>query len=319
MERLELKLMKNIPQLILTVGCPGTGKTTWAKEYVRSNDNVIRFSRDDYRKMLFNVQMGNYEQENAITTIINSNVKMQLEKGINVIIDATHVKRKYIKDVIDSFGHLADISFKVFDVDLSSLQELLKRNNMRPQDERVPDTVLLRMFESYKFLKNNFDLTTIIKRGTNVNTNDYINDIKVIRNDALPPAIIVDVDGTLAEICNRDPHDWKNVINDKPKHDVINIVNTLSTHYHIIIFTGRDGRALYDTEKWLKIHSIPYDEIYIRPMGDNRKDSIVKAELFNENINGKYNVIGVIDDRDQVVEMWRKIGLTCFQVDYGNF
>ena len=36
-------------------------------------------------------------------------------------------------------------------------------------------------------------------------------------------------------------------------------------------------------------------------------------------INGKYNVLGVFDDRDQVVSVWRSLGLTCFQVNWGNF
>lgn len=45
----------------------------------------------------------------------------------------------------------------------------------------------------------------------------------------------------------------------------------------------------------------------------------MKKEIYEKYIKGKYNVMGVFDDRDRVVEMWRSIGLTCFQVDYGKF
>ena len=57
----------------------------------------------------------------------------------------------------------------------------------------------------------------------------------------------------------------------------------------------------------------------MRKTGDFRKDSIVKKELFDENVRGKYNIEFVLDDRNQVVEMWRSIGLVCLQVADGNF
>jgi len=58
----------------------------------------------------------------------------------------------------------------------------------------------------------------------------------------------------------------------------------------------------------------------MRPEGNNEKDSIIKKRLYDQHIMGKYDIEFVLDDRDQVVEMWRnQIGLTCLQVAYGNF
>lgn len=48
-------------------------------------------------------------------------------------------------------------------------------------------------------------------------------------------------------------------------------------------------------------------------------DYIVKAELFDKYVRHNYNVIGVLDDRTQVVNMWRSMGLTCLQVAPGDF
>jgi hypothetical protein len=59
--------------------------------------------------------------------------------------------------------------------------------------------------------------------------------------------------------------------------------------------------------------------LMMRKTGDKRKYSIVKKEIFNEHIKGKYCVDFVLDDRNQVVEMWRKLGLVCLQVAEGNF
>jgi hypothetical protein len=50
-----------------------------------------------------------------------------------------------------------------------------------------------------------------------------------------------------------------------------------------------------------------------------RKDSVVKQELFDEHIRDIYDVVAVYDDRQQVVDMWRAMGIDCFQVAPGNF
>jgi hypothetical protein len=58
----------------------------------------------------------------------------------------------------------------------------------------------------------------------------------------------------------------------------------------------------------------------MRKTGDMRKDSLVKEEIYNSNIAPNYNVFLILDDRDQVIDLWRnKLGLTAFQVAYGNF
>jgi hypothetical protein len=58
----------------------------------------------------------------------------------------------------------------------------------------------------------------------------------------------------------------------------------------------------------------------MRRTGDRRKDSKVKREMYERTVPGTYDVLLVLDDRNQVVDMWRKeLGLPCFQVDYGNF
>ena len=57
----------------------------------------------------------------------------------------------------------------------------------------------------------------------------------------------------------------------------------------------------------------------MRATGDFRPDSVVKEEIYNNHIKDNYYVAGVFDDRDSVVKLWRDLGLTCFQVYYGDF
>ena len=135
-------------------------------------------------------------------------------------------------------------------------------------------------------------------------------------------AIIVDVDGTLANMSGiRGPFEWDKVHLDKPHLDVIKLVQDLESlgKYKIIITTGRDGVCEEATRKWLADHHIPFDEFFIRKAGDFRKDSIIKSEIYMDHIRPRYDVKFVIDDRDQVVDMWRSLGLRVLQVAPGNF
>ena len=64
---------------------------------------------------------------------------------------------------------------------------------------------------------------------------------------------------------------------------------------------------------------IEYDLLAMRKAGDTRKDSIIKKEMFEEYVEDKYKILFVLDDRNQVVEFWRSLGLTCLQVAEGDF
>jgi hypothetical protein len=136
----------------------------------------------------------------------------------------------------------------------------------------------------------------------------------------LPKAIIVDIDGTLAKMNGRGPFEWSRVGEDKVNDAVQLVVGLASYHCDVIIFSGRDSVCRPETIEWLQKHKIPIDKVFMRPEGNNEKDCIIKRRLYDEHVAGKYDVQFVLDDRNQVVDMWRKdLGLTCFQVDYGDF
>ena len=86
----------------------------------------------------------------------------------------------------------------------------------------------------------------------------------------------------------------------------------------IIIVSGRDAVCRKLTEDWLDMYCIKYDEFYMRPENDYRKDTIVKKEIYDNHIKGKYNVIAVYDDRLQVLNMWYDEDIFTFNVNQGN-
>lgn len=131
--------------------------------------------------------------------------------------------------------------------------------------------------------------------------------------------IICDIDGTIAALGDRSPFDWTRVGEDKPIQVIINLLAILHPVYTIILFSGRDGSCRDLTEQWLQEHQVPYHELLMRKAGDKRKDCIVKQEMYETHIVPRYEVEFVLDDRKQVVDMWRGLGLTCLQVAEGNF
>lgn len=133
--------------------------------------------------------------------------------------------------------------------------------------------------------------------------------------------VICDIDGTVALRGDRSPFDWKRVGEDTVNHPVVNLLKMIdAAGVHVVLFSGRDYECFPQTIGWLEAHNVPFQTLCMRPKGDTRRDSIVKRELFEMYIEDEYEVVFVLDDRDQVVKMWREeLHLPCFQVAYGNF
>ena len=136
-----------------------------------------------------------------------------------------------------------------------------------------------------------------------------------------PKAIICDLDGTLSLLNGRNPYDASKCDLDLPNWPVIECVGAMySQDYKIIFMSGREDKYREPTERFIGMY-LPYlkYKLFMRKTGDFRKDSIIKGELYDANVKDKYKVLFVLDDRGQVVQYWRSIGLTVFQVAEGNF
>lgn len=138
----------------------------------------------------------------------------------------------------------------------------------------------------------------------------------------LPGALICDLDGTLCLRTGRCPYDETLVLTDAVNSPVLATVSAYHKFGAKIIFTsGRHEGCRADTQLWLARHLPPQIDyrLFMRADGDGRNDAIVKYEMYLQHIFDRYHVIAVLDDRDRVVDMWRAVGLTCFQVAPGDF
>lgn len=231
--------------------------------------------------------------EKQILTIRDTFVESFLREGLNVIVDDTNFAPKHearLRQIAKEYG--AEFEVKAFDTDV---EECIKRDNARANG--VGETVILRMWRDF-----------VIPKST------YAPD------ETLPTAIICDLDGTLADISGRNPYDASDLSKDKLK-PMTRYVLDLATKdgNHVVYMSGREEKDRVPSEEWLKGHECPPGPLFMRATGDKRKDWIVKQELFDREIRDKYNVLFILDDRTQVVETWRAMGLTCFQVAEGDF
>jgi len=274
-------------KLMMLKGLQASGKSTFAKELVA--EGWKRVNKDDLRAMIDNSKWtrGN---EKAIREAQKVLATIYLQKGYNVVVDDTNFAYEdYWKEFAENNG--AEFELKFFN---TPLLECIERDANRG-DKTVGAKVIL---ETY---------------------NRYLKPSLVAKNTELRDCYIFDIDGTLAKMNGRSPYDYSKVLTDLPNRDVVNLAKHLYDSTYIIIVSGRDGSCSYETQKWLYDNGITYENIYMRPAGDSRSDTIIKTEIYENEIKGKYNVLGVFDDRDRVVQTWRSLGLTCFQVDYGNF
>ncbi|GAB3357004.1 hypothetical protein GCM10027566_20280 [Arachidicoccus ginsenosidivorans] len=300
------------PQLLILVGAPGSGKTTFAKYHTRMHQNWVRLSRDDFRAMQFSDQFLSDELEEALTDMMFAGIHKLLLRKLSVIADATHTKFEYIEQYIEAFGHMADISFKVFELPLERLIENCEKRT-REGGRHISKKAIAYHMAALEELLKKYDLQ-FRERSRLVN--------KVRAQDAnLPKAIICDLDGTLAIIGDRSPFDGARCEEDTLNKAVAETINFFKKNGHqVLLVSGREDAYREQTVRFLEKHQVPYDALWMRPTGNYSKDSYIKRDMFSTHIHNKYFVSLVLDDRDQVVEMWRKeLMLPCFQVYYGSF
>lgn len=145
--------------------------------------------------------------------------------------------------------------------------------------------------------------------------------------------VIFDIDGTLSDPSHRihwvrhKPKNWpafnRSMCNDLPNTDIIWMLKTFHTAgCTILIATGRGEENRTVTETWLRdvagVNGL-YSKLYMRPVSDYRSDDIVKSDILDQMCTDGFMPTMVVDDRNQVVNMFRSRGLRVLQVNPGDF
>lgn len=287
-------------KLIMCKGLPGSGKTTFANRLCKEDPNCVRVNKDDIRIELgMNRKSYKREQEYAVIDRRDQLIKDGLKQGKTVISDDTNFGKKHeprLRQLAAEYG----AEFEIKDFTDVPVEVCIERDAQRSGDARVGADVIWGMAEQHLGLTRPSQYFPV--EGT-------------------PLTIMCDLDGTLALFKGlRGPYDYAKCANDRLNDVVYSIIKVFSFNgYQIVYMTGREDWARNQTEDFLALYNCPKGPLFMRSTGDHRKDAVVKKELFDQYVRNKYNVRFVLDDRDQVVRMWRDLGLTCLQVADGNF
>ncbi len=332
--------MYDKPTMLLLVGLPASGKSTFAQQLVDPKRiRTMELERpwfvvnwDTLRRQnpLWNPNKFSRKLEEEIQEQSFQLARDKVKAGYNLVIDNTNLSTK-TRLRWEHLGHELGLRIEV-KYFTTPLAECIERDAKREPDKRVGRAVIERM---------------ALWNG-------------LVKFDPDKKLVLVDVDGTLADITHRrhfvyercsacegkggigpqaymgcprcqcsgnalqGKKDWKGffarIEDDKPVEAVVKWVQALyaDPNYTVCIVSGRDTATCGDrTVAWLEKHGIKYDHLFMRAGGDRRPDFEVKQEILDR--LPKNQIAFCIDDRNQVVEMWRKNGLTVYQVADGDF
>ncbi len=291
-------------QLVIFQGISGSGKTTKALEMKKKDPNIKIVTRDDIRHMLdgFRKSDTGYSKgnENFVKSVRDYIITEGLKKGHKVISADTNLHEKTLGELISLANNL-DVPVIIDDSFLQvPLEECIKRDSKRI--DSVGEMVIRSQWNEYYGVK-----------GTSR--------VKYIEQDPnLPLAYICDIDGTASlGPNNRSAYDESKVSNDEPNIYVRNLLKSFINTHTILFVSGRTNGCREATTDWIikhygNIFMVGRAKLFMRNIGDNRKDAIVKEEIYNTHIKGRYFISGVFDDRLSTSKLWYSLGLPLFRV-----
>lgn len=304
-------------RLIITVGLPRSGKTTWAKEMIAAGKADFRVNRDDLRYAFFGEYILDGSREKWITKLQHASVEQFLQKGKTVIVDDTNLRAATRR----AWRELALRNLSTYEVNDEFLKITAAMCNQRDENELKQGGRYVG-FNVIDGMANRY--STLVNAGCLVDEETFVPVFSTeghLRNQFGKSAIIVDIDGTVAD-CEgiRSPYDSGQAGKDRLRVDTAYLVNMVQeAGVELIFVSGRSSEHRYITEQWLDNMGFDDYHLYMREAGDKRDDKIVKFEIYLHKIYPDYCVRGVFDDRDRVVSMWRTLGLQVYQVNYGAF
>jgi predicted kinase len=280
------------PTVTMTIGLPGSGKTTWARARQVEDPELVLVCKDELRAML---HAGRHTKgnERQVLAVRDAVVVDSVARGRSVIVHDTNLHPRH-REELGALAAAHGASFAVEDFTGVDIDVCIARDAGRPAP--VGERVIRTMWRDFL----------------------WVPPVPAPAPADAREAVICDLDGTLALIGDRSPYDRTGACADDTLNGpVAHLVSTEAARgTAIVVMSGREDIVRAATVDWLDRHGVPWDLLLMRSTDDRRKDSVVKKELFDEHVAGRYRVLYVVDDRAQVVRMWREtLGLFVLDVN----
>lgn len=300
--------------VIVVRGIPASGKSTWVKERMAefSDGAAIRLNNDDMSEMLFASTDIHSKERGALLrdarlALLRTYLRREGSPSV-IFIDNTNLIKSTVKGIED-IALQEGAEFHVVDDFLSAdVEECVRRDTSRA---RVVGEKVIRKMSTLTSKCNPW-----VDKGYPV-VEPYNND------STLPWVVLMDIDGTVAiKHPDRGIYDGSLAHLDTPNIPIVTTLRALRqlNHVEVIAMSGRGDNDRKVTEDWIKEHVGEGITLHMRKDKDLRPDWVVKYEMFQEHIAGKFHVLAAFEDRDQMVHLYRRrLYLPTVQVADGNF
>lgn len=294
-------------EFILTRGLPGSGKSTWAKQWVTQAPNRVRVNRDDIREELYGKEYhGNQkkEAEEKVTQVEHTRIQRALKEGKSVVSDNMHVNPRFLK----AFYRMSEqtgvkLGHRDFPV---SVEEAIRRNHLR--ERQVPDDIIRKIAREhlgpngeFHYFDGDYEPRPFVKpterrAGIIVDLDGTAVDVRPIRHYVRGKYRNFDMFHRSSYFCEPNPEVME-MIKDAQDRDI-----------PIIIVSARQEKYREVSELWLNKYGVNFDNMYLRPQEDTRPDYFVKHDILKE-IRKDYDILRAIDDNPNVRDVWVKNGI----------
>ena len=300
--------MNKQSKVMILVGCPAAGKSSFARELMRKEPGQWKRLNNDALREAIDFSVYSQENEQIVRNLRRHLLQDFLRKGYNVIIDNVNAGTRHFNAICEQVAKL-NIDCQVFEKAFyEPLDVLLERDSKREGVGRVGENVVRKWFkelggDQFRFYKPRHEV--FIKR-------ESPSWAPLKQDQNLPKCAVFDNDGTISRIHqNRSPYDASTADLDYPHEHIIECMRLYhKSGYKIIFVSGREEKDREPTERFYQKHfpEVQY-ELYMRPTGNFDKDVIIKKAIYEEHIKGKYHISMWIDDRAQIVKWLHEEGI----------
>jgi len=298
----------------ILVGPPGSGKSTFAKNCMETG--FVRISQDD---------QGRDGHRKAFESAI--------QEGRDIVVDRMNFDKNQRAPYINAAKNAGySVAITVFHEPRAVCYDRIMAREDHPTINGgygVAQTLQLKNQQANSALDTFF---TRYQKPTKDESEFIVN---IGWEQSSGSALIVDIDGTIADIEHRRHHldrslgkpNWRKffdeMYNDKPNTWCVELINAFMIvgQRDLVFASGRPDSYREITEEWLSsvMDGPNWNNLFMRHRNDSRQDNIVKEIILEFELKTRYKNLLFVDDRQQVVDMYRSHGYTVLQCDKGDF